>query len=85
VALVHYVPRAMLARQMTTTQVINFGTMPVAALVAGWLGSAVGVRETIALMVLIHLLACAGFWWSPLRGRRDLPHQVEHPGERAHT
>ena len=75
----NYVPLTMLARQMTTAQVVNFGTMPVAALAAGWLGSTMGVRETIGLMALIHVLACAAFWWSPLRGRRDMPLPVGGP------
>ena len=74
-----------MARQMTTAQVVNFGTMPAAALVAGWLGSTVGVRETIGLMALIHVLACAAFWWGPLRGRRDLPLPVVDPGETTHA
>jgi MFS family permease len=81
----NYVPRAMLARQITTAQVINYGTMPAAALIAGWLGSAVGVRETIAVMVLIHVVGCAGFWCSPIRGRRDMPRPVDHPREHAYS
>ena len=50
------------------------------ALMAGWLGSAWGVRETIALMAAIHALACASLWWSPLRGRRDMPRPASDPG-----
>lgn len=68
-----YVPAEMVARQVTTAQVVNLGTMPVAGLVAGWLGSAIGLRETIALMAGVHVLACLSMWWSPLRGLRDLP------------
>lgn len=68
-----YVPAEMVARQVTTAQVVNLGTMPVAGLVAGWLGSAIGLRETIALMAGVHVLACASMWWSPLRGLRDMP------------
>ena len=59
--------------------------MPAAALIAGWLGSAVGVRETIAVMALIHVLGCAGFWWSPIRSRRDMPQPVDHPREHAYA
>ena len=39
-----YVPAELMARVTTSSQVINFGTMPFAALVAGALGDAVGVR-----------------------------------------
>ena len=68
-----YVPADMVARQVTTAQVVNLGTMPVAGLVAGWLGSALGLRETIALMAGVHVVACLSMWWSPLRGLRDMP------------
>ena len=30
-----------------------YGTMPLAALLAGWLGAQLGVRETIAAMALL--------------------------------
>jgi MFS family permease len=68
-----YVPQEMLARQVTTTQVVNFGGMPLAGIVAGWLGSGIGLRPTIALMAAVHALACLSMFWSPLRGLRDLP------------
>ncbi|GAB3445965.1 MFS transporter [Phycicoccus ginsengisoli] len=74
-----YVPAEMVARQVTTAQVVNLGTMPVAGLVAGWLGSAVGLRETIALMAGVHVLACLSMWWSPLRGLRELPEPAANP------
>jgi MFS family permease len=68
-----YVPPAMLARQVTTTQVVNFGTMPLAGLAAGWMGSALGLRPTIAIMAGAHALACLAMFWSPIRGLRELP------------
>ena len=77
-----YVPVDMVARQVTTAQVVNLGTMPVAGLVAGWLGSTLGLRETIALMAGVHVLACLSMWWSPLRGLRDLPVPVTEPTAR---
>jgi predicted MFS family arabinose efflux permease len=72
-----YVPVEMVARQVTTAQVVNLGTMPVAGLVAGWLGSAIGLRETIALMATVHAAACLSMWWGPLRGLRDMPEATE--------
>ena len=39
-----YVPAAVMGRVVSTSQVINYGTMPVAALAAGWLGDSLGVR-----------------------------------------
>jgi MFS family permease len=68
-----YVPEAMVARQVTTAQVVNYGTMPLAGLVAGWLGSGLGLRPTIAIMAAVHVLACLSMFWSPVRGLRELP------------
>jgi predicted MFS family arabinose efflux permease len=68
-----YVPPAMVARQVTTSQVVNFGTMPLAALAAGGLGSVAGLRATIALMAAIHALSCLSVFASPLRGSRHMP------------
>ena len=42
-----YVPSHLMARVITTSQVINYGTMPFAGLTAGWLGAEFGVRATI--------------------------------------
>jgi MFS family permease len=68
-----YVPASMVARQVTTAQVVNFGTMPLAGLAAGWLGSGLGLRPTIAVMAGVHALACLAMFLSPVRGLRDLP------------
>jgi MFS family permease len=68
-----YVPEHMVARQVTTVQVINYGTMPLAGIAAGALGSTLGLRPTIAVMAAIHVLACVSMFWSPLRGLRDMP------------
>lgn len=68
-----YVPVEMVARQVTTAQVVNLGTMPLAGIAAGWLGSALGLRPTIALMAGVHVLAGFALWWSPIRRLRDLP------------
>lgn len=70
---VRYVPAAMLARQVTTAQVVNYGTMPVAALLAGWLGTRIGLRPTIAAMAAVHAVAGLSLFASRVRGMRDLP------------
>lgn len=74
-----YVPESMVARQVTTAQVVNLGTMPLAGLAAGWLGSGLGLRPTIAIMAAIHAVACLAMFWSPLRGLRDLPNDAGQP------
>jgi predicted MFS family arabinose efflux permease len=71
-----YVPEQMVARQVTTAQVVNFGTMPLAGIAAGAMGSTVGLRPTIAVMAAIHVLACLSMFWSPLRGLREMPGPV---------
>lgn len=68
-----YVPVEMVARQVTSAQVVNLGTMPLAGVAAGWLGSSLGLRPTMVLMATVHALACGAVWWSPVRGLRDLP------------
>ena len=73
-----YVPPGLLARQVTTTQVVNFGTTPLAGPAAGWLGTAIGLRPTIAIMAGVHALACLSMFWSPIRGLREMPDQ---PGD----
>lgn len=68
-----YVPGPLLARVTTCAQVVNFGTMPFAALVAGWLGGALGVRPAILTMAAVHALACVGVLLTPIGRRRQLP------------
>lgn len=68
-----YVPEHLVARQVTTAQFVNLGTLPLAALAAGALGAELGLRATIALMATIHVVACLSMFWSPLRGLRELP------------
>jgi hypothetical protein len=63
----------MVARQVTTAQVVNLGTMPLAGIAAGAMGTQLGLRPTIAVMAAIHVLACLSMFWSPLRGLRDMP------------
>ncbi|WP_020013869.1 MFS transporter [Promicromonospora sukumoe] len=68
-----YVPAGLRGRVMTVMQVVNFGTMPVAGVVAGWLGGVLGVRETILLMAAVHCLATWSVLVSPLARLRELP------------
>jgi MFS family permease len=68
-----YVPGDLMGRAITTSQVVNFGTMPIAAAAAGLLGESIGLRPTIALMAVIHLLACLSILHTPLAKLHDLP------------
>ena len=68
-----YVPTHLMARTIGASAVVNFGTMPVAALLAGVMGETVGLRPTILVMAAIHAATCLASLWSPWAHRRDLP------------
>jgi predicted MFS family arabinose efflux permease len=53
-----YVPAEVMGRVVTTMQVVNYGTMPVAGVTAGWLGAHLGVRATVLAMAGVHAAAC---------------------------
>ncbi|SCL37131.1 Predicted arabinose efflux permease, MFS family [Micromonospora rhizosphaerae] len=68
-----YTPHALLGRVTVSMQLLNFGTIPLAAVLAGALGSAYGPGRAIWAMTgwlaLTPLILLVG----PLRRRRDLP------------
>ena len=68
-----YVPAHLMARVITTSQVINYGTMPFAGLAAGWLGAELGVRTTILALAAVHTLACCSVLFTSLGRRKELP------------
>ena len=68
-----YVPRDLLGRAVTATSTVNYGTMPLAGALSGWLGTAVGVRTSILLMAGVHVIACWLVVLSPLVRLRELP------------
>ncbi|MFE6969330.1 MFS transporter [Isoptericola sp. NPDC057653] len=77
-----YVPQPLMGRVVTTSQFVNYGTMPLAGLAAGALGELLGVRETVLLMAAVHCAACLCALRSPLRGLREMPGPRELPGPR---
>lgn len=68
-----YVPTHLMARVITTSQVINYGTMPFAGLAAGWLGAALGVRTAVIALAAVHTLACFSVLCTALGRREELP------------
>jgi hypothetical protein len=68
-----YIPGELLARVTTCTQVVNFGTMPFAALVAGWLGSTLGIRPALLVLAAVHALASTGVLLTRIGRQRQLP------------
>lgn len=68
-----YVPPDIFGRVTSATWAVMFATMPVGALLAGELATALGVRA--ALWILTALIAASGltFLLTPIRHLRDLP------------
>ncbi|MFE9958630.1 MFS transporter [Micromonospora sp. NPDC005299] len=68
-----YTPHGLLGRVTVSMHLLNYGTIPLAALLAGALGAAWGpagaIRVMTAWLALTPLILLAG----PLRRRRDLP------------
>lgn len=78
-----WVPADLLGRTSGAAAVVNFGTMPLGALVAGGLGGAVGLRQTILLMAGLHVIATLATLLSPWARLRDLPSgRLDDPGRR---
>ena len=68
-----YVPGHLMGRVLTTMQVVNYGTMPVAGLTAGWLGGHIGVRATILVMAGVHAVTCVSAVFTRFGRSRVLP------------
>ena len=68
-----YCPRHLLGRAVSAMQLLNYGAIPIGALVGGALGAGLGTRTTVWLSS-IGLAASIGFLLaSPIRYDRDLP------------
>lgn len=68
-----YVPLELMGRVNTSTQVVNYGLIPVGAVLGGVLAGALGFRSTLWLLLGGLLLASLLLVAGPLRGLRDLP------------
>lgn len=68
-----YSPPHLLSRVVATSMFINHGTIPIGAVVGGFLGSVIGLRPTMWMMMVILVLAGGILLASPLRRARQLP------------
>jgi MFS family permease len=68
-----YVPAALMGRVMTTMQVVNYGTMPLAGLAAAVLGSRWGVQPAIMALAGVHALGCLSILGTRFGRAADLP------------
>ncbi len=66
-------PERMLGRTGASGRFITWGVRPFGALLAGWLGTAFGLRATLAVGAGGGLLAVLWLWLSPLPALRTLP------------
>jgi MFS family permease len=68
-----YTPHHLLGRVVASMQLLNFGTMPVGALIGGALATWLGVRPAIWCAATFLALVGATLLASPIRSLRDLP------------
>ena len=67
------VPAALQGRAAATLRFVALGPVPLGALLGGFLGGVIGIRETLFLAAAGELTAAAWLWNSPLRLVRELP------------
>ena len=68
-----YCPPSMLGRVTASTRVVNFGTLPVGALLGGFLGTVVGLQTTMWIIAVSLVLSTLILVFSPIASIRDLP------------
>jgi MFS family permease len=80
-----YCPPAMIGRITTSIQVVNFGAIPVGALVGGFLADAAGFHTALWILFGSFVLSSLILLASPIRKDRDLPTRPAAPSEPAGT
>ena len=73
-----YVPGHLMGRVLTTSQVVNYGTMPIAGVAAGWMGGHLGIRATILVMAGVHAATCVSAAFTRFGRSRALPEGEVH-------
>jgi predicted MFS family arabinose efflux permease len=66
-------------RITASTSVLNYGAIPLGALLGGALGQTIGVRDTLWVMAGIQTLSITVLIFSPLRTLRDFPTAAARP------
>jgi predicted MFS family arabinose efflux permease len=70
-----YCPPHMLGRVVATTTFIKYSTIPVGAILGGYLGDVIGLRATMWTMVSAFVCCTAILLWGPIRKERDFPNR----------
>jgi Na+/melibiose symporter-like transporter len=74
-----YCPPELIGRITASTAVLNYGSIPLGALLGGGVGQALGVRETLWIMAGLQVASMAILLLSPFRGLRDFPTAAARP------
>ncbi|MEW9531520.1 MFS transporter [Microbispora sp. NPDC049125] len=74
-----YVPGHLLGRVLVSMQFLNYGAIPVGALLGGALGGAIGVRTTLWVMMAALVPSTLILLIGPMARRRDLPERAPEP------
>jgi predicted MFS family arabinose efflux permease len=74
-----YCPPELLGRVTASTAFVNYGTIPIGALLGGVLGTVLGLRTAMWLTTAGVPLAALVLYFSPIRRVRDLP-AAQHSG-----
>ncbi|MCQ8771168.1 MFS transporter [Streptomyces telluris] len=72
----HYCPSGVLGRVSASSAFLNYGAMPVGALVGGALGTAAGLRPALLVLTVLLPLSTLILFFSPVRSRRELPEKA---------
>ncbi|GAA3802100.1 MFS transporter [Sphaerisporangium flaviroseum] len=72
-----YCPRHLMGRVSVSMQFVNYGTIPLGALLGGALGASIGIRPTMWIMTAGVALSGLVLLAGPLRRRRDFPASPE--------
>lgn len=70
-----YIPAELLGRTTASQKFLTFGTAPLGALLAGTIGTAIGIRPALWVLVTIFALSGSILLIGPVLGRHDLPAQ----------
>jgi MFS family permease len=74
-------PPRLLGRMNASIRCLVWGVMPIAALVAGWLGGVIGIVPTMWIAFVGGLFACLFVVFSPLPRMRELPTTLANTSE----
>jgi predicted MFS family arabinose efflux permease len=70
-------PDRMLGRMNATMRLIVWGTIPIGALIGGFLGGAIGLQNTLWVSAIGAFGGFLPVFFSPVRGLREIPAQAE--------